>query len=64
MKSGNNQACIRSLEEAAQQVIVKQVTNKINDFLNEVRQWDFMPKQVPAAATSPIIEELMIYLQV
>eukprot|EP00803_Ostreobium_quekettii_P005107 evm.model.scf_611.3 EVM.evm.TU.scf_611.3 scf_611:47229-58906(+) len=54
---------MRGVEDAAEKVVIQLLATKIEEMLAVLRTWDWRPKQAPPAATSPCIEQLMIYLQ-
>lgn len=54
----------RAAEDSAESLLLRIVSAKIGELLGELKTWEWTPKAPPPAATSPVIEELMIYLQV
>ena len=55
---------MRGLEETCVRLVVHVASHEINRFLTQIKAWDFVPRAQPTAATSPLVEELIIYLQV
>ncbi|GMH45381.1 hypothetical protein BSKO_13338 [Bryopsis sp. KO-2023] len=54
---------MRSVEDSSERLVLRIVGGKIEELLQVVKGWEWTPKTSPPAATSPVIEELMIYLQ-
>lgn len=54
----------RAAEDSAERLLLRIVSAKVGELLGELKTWDWTPKTPPPAATSTVIEELMIYLQV
>ena len=55
---------LRALEDACIRLVVHVASQEINRFLTQIKTWDFVPRSPPTSATSPLVEELIIYLQV
>lgn len=55
---------MRALEEACIRLVVHVTSGEINNFMTQIKSWDYVPRTAPPAATSSLVEELMINLQV
>lgn len=55
---------MKGLEEAVLRLVTHVASQEIHRFLSVVKTWDFVPRSSPPSATSSLMEEMMIYLQV
>eukprot|EP00210_Caulerpa_lentillifera_P003559 g3395.t1 len=53
---------MRALEDVCIRLVIHVTSSEINTFMTQMRSWDYVPRISPPSATSPLIEELMIYL--
>lgn len=50
--------------DSSEGLVLRIVAKKIEELLEEIKYYEWTPKNPPPSATSHVIEELMIYLQV